>query len=57
MAVLQRPAFLTAVTGYPVSATAGREVVALVSARDAERLVATGASGAALAGTVDGSDG
>jgi MFS family permease len=35
--VLQRPVFLTAVTGYPVSATAGREVVTLVAARDAER--------------------
>ncbi|MEA2282297.1 MAG: hypothetical protein QOK21_2904 [Solirubrobacteraceae bacterium] len=32
--VLQRPAFLTAVTGYPVSATTGREVVALLAARD-----------------------
>ncbi len=34
--VLQRPAFLTAVTGYPMSATAGREVVAaLLAPRDA----------------------
>jgi hypothetical protein len=33
--VLQRPAFLTAVTGYPMSATAGREVVALLTTRDA----------------------
>jgi len=32
--VLQRPAFLTAVTGYPMSATAGREVVARLAARD-----------------------
>jgi MFS family permease len=32
--VLQRPAFLTAVTGYPMSATAGREVVSLLAARD-----------------------
>jgi hypothetical protein len=36
--VLHRRAFLTAVTGYPVSATAGREVVADVKARDAERV-------------------
>ena len=35
VAVLQRPAFLTAVTGYPTSATAGREVVALHTERDA----------------------
>ena len=33
--VLQRPAFLTAVTGYPMSARAGREVVALLTTRDA----------------------
>jgi MFS family permease len=33
--VLQRPAFLTAVTGYPMSARAGREVVALLAARNA----------------------
>ena len=33
--VLQRPAFLTAVTGYPTSATASREVVALLTTRDA----------------------
>jgi len=32
--VLQRPAFLTAVTGYPMSATAGRNVVAMLAARD-----------------------
>jgi CRP-like cAMP-binding protein len=53
--VLQRPAFLTAVTGYPVSATTGQEVVALVSARDAERLAATADSGGPLAGTAEGS--
>jgi MFS family permease len=35
VAVLQRPAFLTAVTGYPVSATAGHELVARIQARDA----------------------
>lgn len=32
--VLQRPAFLTAVTGHPMSATAGREVVALFAKPD-----------------------
>jgi MFS family permease len=37
LGVLQRPAFLTAVTGYPMSATAGREVVALLTTRDAAR--------------------
>ncbi|MGH3026033.1 MAG: hypothetical protein ACRDLR_06270, partial [Gaiellaceae bacterium] len=35
VAILERPAFLTAVTGYPASATAGREVVARIQARDA----------------------
>jgi MFS family permease len=38
VAIVERPAFLTAVTRYPVSATAGHEVVARVQARDAERL-------------------
>jgi CRP-like cAMP-binding protein len=38
VSVLHRSAFLTAVTGYPVSATVGREVVAVVKARDAERV-------------------
>jgi MFS family permease len=33
--VLQRAAFLTAVTGYPTSATASREVVTLLTTRDA----------------------
>ena len=33
--VLQRPAFLTAVTGYPMSATASREVVTQLTTRDA----------------------
>jgi MFS family permease len=33
--VLQRPAFLTAVTGYPMSARAGREIVDLLASRDA----------------------
>jgi hypothetical protein len=39
VSVLQRPAFLTAVTGYPMSATAGREVVALLATRDASEEV------------------
>jgi MFS family permease len=53
--VLQRPAFLTAVTGYPVSATAGQEVVALVATRDAERLATTNESGGPLAEATEGS--
>jgi MFS family permease len=53
--VLQRPAFLTAVTGYPVSAAAGQKVVALVATRDAGRLAATNESGGPLAGTTEGS--
>ena len=44
--VLQRWAFLTAVTRYPVSATAGREVVAMVATRDAERVVTANDDGA-----------
>jgi CRP-like cAMP-binding protein len=52
--VLQRPAFLTAVTGYPVSATAGQELIALVAARDAERHAATSDRGAQLPGTAEG---
>jgi len=40
VAVLERPAFLTAVTGYPVSTTAGREVVDRIQARDAAHLPA-----------------
>jgi MFS family permease len=39
---LQRSAFLTAVTGYPVSATAGQELVLSIMARDAERLATAG---------------
>jgi hypothetical protein len=39
--IVERPAFLTAVTGYPVSAVAGREVVARLKARDAESRPAT----------------
>jgi MFS family permease len=35
VAVLARPVFLTAVTGYPVSASAGHEVIARIQARDA----------------------
>jgi MFS family permease len=41
VSILERPAFLTAVTGYPVSAVAGREVVARLKARDAESRPAT----------------
>jgi CRP-like cAMP-binding protein len=56
VSILQRPAFLTAVTGYPVSATAGQEVVAQVRARDAERLAGTTDDGGEpLAGAADGS--
>jgi MFS family permease len=40
LSVLERRSFLTAVTGYPASATTGREVVATVTARDAERVPA-----------------
>ena len=40
VSILPRPAFLTAVTGYPVSATEGHDVVARITARDAERLPA-----------------
>src|SRR4029077_7235893 len=38
VSILPRTAFLTAVTGYPVSASAGHEVVARITARDAGRL-------------------
>ncbi len=55
VAILERPAFLTAVTGYPVSAIAGHEVVARIQARNAARLSgATGPDGEQLAGTADG---
>ena len=54
VSVLPRPAFLYAVTGYPVSATAGQAVVALVATRDSERLTET-SDGAGPAGTRDGS--
>jgi CRP-like cAMP-binding protein len=55
---LERPAFLTAVTGYPVSATAGDEVVARVHARDAERLAAATDDGVEpFAGSTEGSGG
>ncbi len=40
--VLERRAYLTAVTGYPASATAGAAVVTQHKARDAEGLPATG---------------
>jgi hypothetical protein len=58
VAVLARPAFLTAVTGYPVSATAGREVVARIEARDATyRAAATDDGGEPRAGPAEGSVG
>ena len=41
VSMLQRPAFLTAVTGYPASAAAGHEVVVRLKARDSEPLPAT----------------
>ena len=51
VAVLERPAFLTAVTGYPVSATAADEVVARTRARDRALLPAvTDDGGEPLAG-------
>jgi CRP-like cAMP-binding protein len=54
--IVERAAFLTAVTGYPVSATAGREVVARVRASDAERLpAAADDDGDPFAGTAEGS--
>jgi CRP-like cAMP-binding protein len=54
--IVERPAFLTAVTGYPVSATAGHEVVARLQARDAERrAAATDDGGEPVAGTAEGS--
>ena len=53
VSILQRRAFLTAVTGYPVSATAGREVVARVEARDAERPPTEATGDEPLAGTAD----
>jgi CRP-like cAMP-binding protein len=55
--ILQRPAFLTAVTGYPVSATAGQEVLALAATRDAERLAAASHSRVPLSATAEGSVG
>jgi CRP-like cAMP-binding protein len=58
VAILERPAFLTAVTGYPVSATAGHQVVATMRARDAAALpAATDDDGEPRAGTADGSAG
>jgi hypothetical protein len=53
VSVLGRRAFLTAVTGYPGSATAGREVVARVDARDAERPSTDATLDEPLAGTAD----
>jgi Cyclic nucleotide-binding domain len=54
--IVERPAFLIAVTGYPVSATAGNGVVARVQARDAGRLaLGTDDGGEPFAGTAEGS--
>jgi len=54
--IVERPAFLVAVTGYPVSATAGHEVVARVRARDAGRVApGTGDGGEPYAGAAEGS--
>jgi hypothetical protein len=41
VSVLQRRAYLTAVTGYPASAAAGQEVVSARLKADAEPLPAT----------------
>jgi hypothetical protein len=50
------PRELTAVTGYPVGAAPGREVVARARASDAERLpAATDHGGEPFAGTAEGS--
>jgi len=58
VAVLQRPAFLAAVTGYPVSATAGQEAVARIQARDAGDVpAATDGDGEPLAENAEGSTG
>jgi predicted MFS family arabinose efflux permease len=46
VAIIERPAFLTAVTGYPVSAAAGRDVVTGIQARDAARLPTANDDGA-----------
>jgi len=56
VSVLQRPAFLTAVTGYPMSRTAGHAAVSRVAARDAGRGPGWGGGGSA-AGSADGSGG
>jgi MFS family permease len=45
VAVVERRAYLTAVTGYPASATAVRAVVSQLRARDAEALSAAGDGG------------
>jgi CRP-like cAMP-binding protein len=44
VSIVERPAFLTAVTGYPSSATAGDEVVTRIRARDAARASADGSA-------------
>ena len=56
VAVLERSTFLTAVTGYPVSSSAGRDVVDAVRERDAtNRPKPYGRGGAAPSTTGDGS--
>ena len=55
VAVLARPAFLTAVTGYPVSANKGHEVVARIQARDAADLPTATDDGEPQAESTEGS--
>jgi hypothetical protein len=58
VAILDRPAFPTAVTGYPVSATVGHEVLSRSEAGEAAHFpAATDDGGEPLAGTADGSAG
>jgi CRP-like cAMP-binding protein len=46
VAIIERPAFLTAVTGYPVSAATGHDVVTRIQARDDAGLTAANDDGA-----------
>jgi CRP-like cAMP-binding protein len=55
VAVVNRPAFLTAVTGYPLSATEGRGVVARIQARDAARHSVATDDGGDLSAGIEGS--
>jgi CRP-like cAMP-binding protein len=54
-AMLTSQVFLTAVTGYPASATAGHEVVARIQARDAADRPAADAGGEPRHETTEGS--